>query len=50
MSAAVKRNPAAEHGDGDPFLNMIDGLSAGSDSPAEAAALVIAATSKEITE
>lgn len=48
--AAVKRNPAKEHDDGDPFLNMLDGLCAGSDSPAEAAALVMATTSKEISK
>lgn len=50
VPAAVKRNPAKEHDDGDPFLNMLDGLCAGSDSPAEAAALVMAATSKEFSK
>ena len=48
--AAVKRNPAIEHGDGDPFLNTLDGLCASANSPSEAAALVMAATAKEISK
>lgn len=48
--AAVKRNPAKEHGDGDPFLNTLDGLCASANSPSEAAALVVAATAKEISK
>lgn len=48
--AAVKRNPAIEHGDGDPFLNTLDGLCASANSPSESAALVMAATAKEISK
>ena len=43
-SAAVHRDPMKDHGEGDSFLNMLDGLCAASDSVGEAAALVICTT------
>lgn len=46
--SAVRRNPMQDHGEGDPFLNMLDDLCSVSDSPGEAAALVMCATACEM--
>lgn len=41
-------NPQREHGDGDPFMNMLEGLTSGADSAFEAGLLCIAATAAEV--
>lgn len=48
MPEMVKRNPKAEHGDGDPFMNQLEALTSGSSSAMEAGLLVMAFTGAEI--
>lgn len=48
MPEMVKRNPKAEHGSGDPFLNRMEDLISGSDNATEAGLLVMAATFKDL--
>lgn len=45
---AVHRDPMKDHGEGDSFLNMLDGLCAASNSTGEAAALVMCVSTAEI--
>lgn len=40
----VKHNPQTEHGNGDPFMNKIEGIISNSDSAAEAGILTVVAT------
>lgn len=44
----VKRNPQKEHGEGDSFLNSLEGLIEGSDSTAEAGLLCVAKVIQEL--
>lgn len=44
MPEMVKRNPNKEHGDGNPFHNMLEAMTEASESIGEAAALAIATT------
>jgi len=46
MPEAVRCNPQSEHGEGDPFLNQIYGLTEESSSPVETALLVMSAALK----
>lgn len=48
MPEMVRRNPALEHGDGDPFLNELHALSEAAPDAVTSGALVVAATLKEI--
>ena len=48
MPEMVRCNPQMEHGDGNPFLNSLEGLVQGSGSAIEAGLLVVAATQAEI--
>ena len=43
MPEVFTHNPSVEHGDGDPFMNMIHDITMGSDSACEAGLLVMAA-------
>lgn len=49
MPEMVKRNPQKEHGDGDPFLNALYGLTENADSAAEAGILALAYTAAQIS-
>lgn len=44
----VKRNPQKEHGDGDSFLNSLEGSIESSESTAEAGLLCIAKVMEEL--
>lgn len=48
MPEMVRCNPQMEHGEGNPFLNSVEGLVQGSGSAMEAGLLVMAATQREI--
>ena len=48
MPEMVRCNPQLEHGNGDPFLNSVEGLIQGSGSVMEAGLLAMAATQAEI--
>lgn len=50
MPEMVRCNPQLEHGNGDPFLNSLEGLIEGSDSVAEAGLLTMAFTQAEIAK
>ena len=47
MPEMVRRNPAVDHGDGDPFMNKLYGLTEVASSAFEAECLVMAATAAE---
>lgn len=47
MPEMVRRNPAVDHGDGDPLMNKLYGLTEVASSAFEAEILVMAATAKE---
>ncbi len=46
----VKLNPAKEHGDGEPFHNLLDGITGTAGSATEAGLLAICATAAEIAK
>lgn len=48
MPEKVRRNPALDHGDGDPFLNKLYAMTQIADSAFEAECLVMAATAQEL--
>lgn len=50
LPEAVKCNPLEEHGEGDPFINRLQGLISNSQSKTEAGLLVMAATAKELNK
>ena len=46
----VKLNPAKQHGNGEPFHNLLDGITERAGSAAEAGLLAICATAAEIAK
>lgn len=50
MPEMVRCNPQMEHGNGDPFMNSIEGMIQGTGSASEAGILAIAMTAAEVSE